>query len=262
MLRSCLLELKRWPGSTTPESGYTAPTSVRCLSHVVRAWAIGRNNELDLRLLRVARDVISWFGERPGAGVPEWPFGGAAARCTARHMSWLLTRSTKRRKVSSARRQQRPRPRRSFALGDELVFHDQLLSKGKPAGDDLGSCVIAAITPELLANCTLVIRLPGGSITGQFVATAGPTPKELALTGGTGSYRNAGGEGTLVEFGNGKGRMTLDVLRFAPREARAPDTAPGADYRPDLGGVRAEDPGPTARAASWPGWRWGGRRGW
>ena len=85
-------------------------------------------------------------------------------------------------------------------------------------GDDLGSCVIASITAsELLANCTLVIRLPGGNLTGQFVAIAGPTPRELALTGGTGSYRNAGGQGTLVEFGNGKGRMTLQVLSFAPR---------------------------------------------
>ena len=37
------------------------------------------------------------------------------------------------------------------------------------------------------------------------------------MTGGTGSYRNAGGEGTLVEFGNGKGRMTLQVLSLAPR---------------------------------------------
>jgi len=108
-------------------------------------------------------------------------------------------------------------PNSDFALGDELVFHDQLFAKGKQVGDDLGSCVIAAVTPELLANCTLVIRLPGGNLTGQFVAIAGPTPRELALTGGTGSYRNAGGEGTLVEFGNGNGRLTLHVLSFAPR---------------------------------------------
>ena len=109
-------------------------------------------------------------------------------------------------------------PNSDFALGDELVFHDQLFAKGKQVGDDLGSCVIASITAsELLANCTLVIRLPGGNLTGQFVAIAGPTPRELALTGGTGSYRNAGGEGTLVEFGNGKGRMTLQVLSLAPR---------------------------------------------
>jgi hypothetical protein len=108
-------------------------------------------------------------------------------------------------------------PNSPFALGDELVFHDQLFSRGKQVGDDVGSCVIASIAPELLANCTLVIRLPGGNITGQFVAISGPTPKELALTGGTGTYRNVGGEGTLVEFGNGKGRLTLQVLSLAPR---------------------------------------------
>jgi hypothetical protein len=108
-------------------------------------------------------------------------------------------------------------PDSPFVLGDELIFHDQLFANGKQVGDDLGSCVIAVTTPELLANCTLVIRLPGGNITGQFVAIAGPTPRELALTGGTGSYRSVGGEGTLVEFGNGKGRMTLQVVSLVPR---------------------------------------------
>jgi hypothetical protein len=62
-----------------------------------------------------------------------------------------------------------------------------------------------------------VIRLPGGNLTAQFPNVPGPAPKDLALTGGTGSYRNAGGEGTLVEFGNGKGSLTLRVLSFAPR---------------------------------------------
>jgi hypothetical protein len=49
--------------------------------------------------------------------------------------------------------------------------------------------------------------LPAG-----FLAAAGPAPKDLALTGGTGIYRSIGGDGTLVEFGNGKGRLTLHVL--------------------------------------------------
>jgi hypothetical protein len=103
-------------------------------------------------------------------------------------------------------------PNSPFALGDELVFHDQLYANGKRVGDDLGSCVIASLAPQLLANCSLVIRLPDGNLTGQFVAIQGPEPREIALTGGTGSYRNAGGEGILVEFGNGRGRMTLQVL--------------------------------------------------
>jgi hypothetical protein len=57
---------------------------------------------------------------------------------------------------------------------------------------------------DFLANCGLVARLPGGNITAQFPATAGPAPKDLALTGGTGSYRSIGGDGTLSDPGNGQ----------------------------------------------------------
>jgi hypothetical protein len=112
-------------------------------------------------------------------------------------------------------------PNSPFALGDELVFHDQLYANGKRVGDDLGSCVIASLAPQLLANCSLVIRLPDGNLTGQFVAIQGPAPREIAVTGGTGRYRNAGGEGTLVEFGNGKGRMTLQVLSLVAQGKEA-----------------------------------------
>jgi hypothetical protein len=113
-------------------------------------------------------------------------------------------------------------PNSPFALGDEIVFHDQLFAGGKRVGDNLGSCVIASITThELAANCSMVIRLPGGNLTGQFIAIQGPAPREIALTGGTGRYRTAGGEGTLVEFGNGKGRMTLQLLSLVARGGEA-----------------------------------------
>ena len=108
-------------------------------------------------------------------------------------------------------------PASPIALGDEVVFHDQLSSRGKPAGDEVGSCVIAAVTPEVLANCSGVIRLSGGNIAFQFPNVPGPDPKALAVTGGTGRYRSVGGEGTLVEFGNGKGRLTLHLVRLAGR---------------------------------------------
>ena len=108
-------------------------------------------------------------------------------------------------------------PDSPVVLGDEITFHDQLFAKGRQVGDTVGSCVIVAIAPDLLANCTAVFRVPGGNITAQFPAVAGPAPKDVAVTGGTGTYRNVGGDGTLVEFGNGKGRLTLSVLSFAPR---------------------------------------------
>jgi hypothetical protein len=42
-------------------------------------------------------------------------------------------------------------PHSPFALGDELVFHDQLFSHRRRVGDDVGSCVIATITASELA---------------------------------------------------------------------------------------------------------------
>jgi len=47
------------------------------------------------------------------------------------------------------------------------------------------------------------LRLPGGNITAQTTAVPSPAPKQLALTGGTSTYRTIGGDGTLVEFATG-----------------------------------------------------------
>jgi hypothetical protein len=102
-------------------------------------------------------------------------------------------------------------PNSPFAPGDEIIFHDLLFSRGKQVGDQVGSCVIVAVAPEVLANCSEVMRLPGGTIAAQFANAPGPAPKDLALTGGTGAYRNVGGEGTLVEFGNSKGSLKLSL---------------------------------------------------
>lgn len=109
-------------------------------------------------------------------------------------------------------------PNSPFALGDEIVAHDQLFSHGQHVGDDALSCVIVAAPPDsLLANCTGIFRLAGGTIAVQTTAIPGPAPKQLAVTGGTGIYGNAGGDGTLVEFGNGKGKLTLHLQSLVAR---------------------------------------------
>ena len=108
-------------------------------------------------------------------------------------------------------------PSSPFALGDEVVFHDQLFANGQHVGDDVGDCVVVDLTRDLPNNCSSVIRLPGGDITTQFSTSPGPAPKPLALTGGTGIYRNIGGDGTLVEFGSVHGKLTLHVLSLVAR---------------------------------------------
>jgi hypothetical protein len=107
-------------------------------------------------------------------------------------------------------------PHSQFALGGEIVFHDQLFSDGQHVGDEGGSCVLVDVSQGGLANCSEVIRLPGGTVTGQFL-NAPPPRKQIAITGGTGVYDAAGGEGTLVEFGTFNGRLTLHLLSLLAR---------------------------------------------
>jgi allene oxide cyclase-like protein len=146
-------------------------------------------------------------------------------------------------------------PNSPIALGDEIVFHDQLLANGKQVGDSLGSCVVAALSPDILTNCTAVFRVPGGNITPQFPNVPGPAPKDLALTGGTGTYRSAGGDGTLVEFGNGRGSLTLRVLTFVARggrgsrHVRAAASLLPAEAKPD-----APSLADTISSNRWPHW--------
>jgi hypothetical protein len=109
-------------------------------------------------------------------------------------------------------------PEAPIALGDENINHAQLFSHGQHVGDAVTSCVAITAPPAtVVGNCTGVFRLPGGDITTQFATGPGGAPKPIALTGGDGIYRNIGGDGTLVEFGNGKGRLTLNVLRLVAR---------------------------------------------
>jgi hypothetical protein len=98
-----------------------------------------------------------------------------------------------------------------FSAGDVIVFHDTLLRDGQEVGDQVGSCVLVEATP--LANCTGVVRLGDqDTITFAFV-NAPPPEKTFALTGGSGRYRTAQGDGTLVENGDGTGTLTLSVVR-------------------------------------------------
>jgi hypothetical protein len=100
--------------------------------------------------------------------------------------------------------------------GDNSVFHDRLFANGQQVGEDGGNCVIIdnPPTPSTPApiSCTTSFRLPGGQITTQGLAATGAAPKELAVTGGTDSYQNVRGQATLVEFGDGTGSVTFNLI--------------------------------------------------
>jgi hypothetical protein len=98
----------------------------------------------------------------------------------------------------------------NFTNGDEIVFHDQLFSRGRHRGDEGGSCVIID-GRVALANCTGALRLHGGLISYQFLNQPPPN-KTLVITGGTGRYLDAGGYGRLHEDSTGPtGTLTLHL---------------------------------------------------
>jgi hypothetical protein len=97
-----------------------------------------------------------------------------------------------------------------LSAGDVIVFDDVLLQDGEQVGGMAGTCVLIDATP--LANCTGVVTLDEqDTITFAFL-NAPPPEKVFAITGGSGTYRTAQGDGLLVEFGDGTGSLTLDVF--------------------------------------------------
>jgi hypothetical protein len=98
------------------------------------------------------------------------------------------------------------------SAADIIVFHDILLQHGHEVGDEVGSCVV--VDPSGLSNCTAVIRLSEQDTLAFSLVNAPPPRKILAITGGSGSYRTAQGDGVLVEHGDAAntGTLTLHVI--------------------------------------------------
>jgi hypothetical protein len=93
-------------------------------------------------------------------------------------------------------------------LGDQFILNDRLLAGGQQIGHDGGVCTVVDTAGEL--NCTVTFSLPDGTITSQFLNTP-PPQKTFAITGGTGAYHNARGQGELTERGDETGSLTFTL---------------------------------------------------
>jgi hypothetical protein len=96
------------------------------------------------------------------------------------------------------------------SAADVIVFYDRLFARGHRVGHEVGSCTVVEASGR--ANCTGVVTLRGrGSITFAF-ENAPPPRKILAVTGGTGAYRTAQGDGSFVESGHQTGTLKLRLV--------------------------------------------------
>jgi hypothetical protein len=96
------------------------------------------------------------------------------------------------------------------SAADVIVFHDTLFKRGHRVGHQVGSCTVVEASGR--ANCTGVVTLRGrGTITFAF-ENAPPPRKILSVTGGTGAYRTAQGEGSFLESGHQTGTLKLRLV--------------------------------------------------
>jgi hypothetical protein len=104
------------------------------------------------------------------------------------------------------------------SLGDELVFSETLYRRGHEVGTGGVVCTITqAVAPYdvLTFHCVGTLSLERGQITLQgLIEVQGeddPGPFTVAITGGTGAFRGAGGEAVIRDVGD----RTIYKLHFA-----------------------------------------------
>jgi hypothetical protein len=99
-----------------------------------------------------------------------------------------------------------------FGPGDRFTFFEHLFRGGERVGESGGECVIVHLVERqnATANCVATLRLPGGQLTLQGLIDFADEeqPFTVAVTGGTGRYRDADGEVT-IEPGATEDRFTI-----------------------------------------------------
>ncbi len=93
-----------------------------------------------------------------------------------------------------------------LSAGDQQVFLDRLFQHGHQVGTAAGAAEIVAVSATTLhAQVTVTVDLPDGTLTTQGIFTEvladGPPPThQMAITGGTSTYRGASGECTATSI--------------------------------------------------------------
>jgi len=110
------------------------------------------------------------------------------------------------------------------SLGDERVFSETLFRRHREVGTSGGVCTATEVTPPydvLTFNCVVTLSLRKGQITLQgLIEIQGeddPGPFELAITGGTRKYNDAGGQARFRNKGDGIGVYKLKLAKAKPR---------------------------------------------
>jgi hypothetical protein len=105
------------------------------------------------------------------------------------------------------------------SVGDQLVSSDRILRAGQEVGRAGVTCsIVHADATTMTCNWTMAFDLPEGQITvaglsiGPNHPPTEPITSTLAVTGGTGRYRSAGGTAEIVDSAQTE-RITFHFTR-------------------------------------------------
>jgi hypothetical protein len=92
---------------------------------------------------------------------------------------------------------------KGFSLGDEFIFHDNLLKGGEKVGHDGGVCTATSLEEGAIGEfqCVVTAWFKNGQITVQgLIQPTEEFPEHfiLAITGGSGAYKGADGQVRVV----------------------------------------------------------------
>ena len=104
------------------------------------------------------------------------------------------------------------------SLGDQFVTSSDLFRGDKKVGVDGVVCTLVRLEPMVsaTAECVATAEFRKGQITVQglltFTEETEGEPFRLAITGGTGKYREAHGELKVVEVSETESRLTFKII--------------------------------------------------
>ena len=107
--------------------------------------------------------------------------------------------------------------KKGFSQGDQTILAYQLFMNGKMVGLLGAACTVVHAAgptpgPESHTQCMATFDLPKGQVTAQAMFPFTILQRApFAITGGTGAYRDAGGQGTVTDISPTAQRFVLHI---------------------------------------------------
>ncbi|TDB78369.1 hypothetical protein E1165_01270 [Micromonospora sp. KC723] len=100
-----------------------------------------------------------------------------------------------------------------MSLGDMDVYSGNAIRDGRKVGRGGGSCQAIHIGGKnITMQCLITMELERGSVTMQSLWARGANPLDMAVTGGTGAYRNARGTVRFWDIATPSERVRAEIF--------------------------------------------------